>query len=63
MHNWWHWEEAPWHDQLMAIIECLHTFDIRMQCILDVVKQVSIPWSLTVTSMVDAAANTDHPRL
>ncbi|KAG1667398.1 Kinetochore-associated protein 1 [Nymphon striatum] len=59
-HNWWHWEESPWQATVLAIIECIRCIDTKMDCVLEVAKQASVPWSKPITHLVEKTLQIKH---
>ncbi|XP_022234972.1 kinetochore-associated protein 1-like, partial [Limulus polyphemus] len=62
-HTWWYWEEAPWEEKVLAVINCMQQYpDQRMTAIVATISQAPLPWNTAVQKLVDQELSTDHPR-
>ncbi|XP_076321789.1 kinetochore component rough deal isoform X2 [Tachypleus tridentatus] len=62
-HTWWYWEEAPWEEKVLAVINCMQQYsDQRMTAIVATISQAPLPWNLALQTLVDQELSTDHPR-
>lgn len=49
-----------WEERCVILVEVIHNEDIKLDCILDILKASPVPWSSVITPLVKYA-NSDHP--
>lgn len=59
-YTWWHWEEAPWEEKLVALTECIRETTVWMEAAMAIIFQAPIPWSPRVQKLVDIGLSFDH---
>ncbi|XP_023718978.1 kinetochore-associated protein 1 isoform X3 [Cryptotermes secundus] len=60
---WYYYAEAPWEDTVAAIIPCIHNLEVRIKCIISVLKMAPVPWSSTVECIARQGLEVDHPMI
>lgn len=49
-----------WEERCVILVEVIHNEDVKLNCILDILKASPVPWSAVITPLVKYA-NSDHP--
>ncbi|CAK9795523.1 Kinetochore-associated protein 1 [Anthophora quadrimaculata] len=58
--SWWSGEEAPWEKRVVVIIDLIQNIETKLQQILEVLKKATVPWSSSITALVEKSNNFDH---
>lgn len=59
--SWLFCDKAPWEDRLAELIPCIHDIQEQLECTLCILKESPVPWSQTITQLVENALKLNHP--
>ncbi|XP_046140981.1 kinetochore-associated protein 1 isoform X1 [Osmia bicornis bicornis] len=56
----WSGEESIWEEKIIVIIDLIQNIETKLQQVLEVLKNVSVPWSPTIKNLAETSSTVDH---